>query len=298
MQRDASRRGVQFERVDYLPAADNAKGECQRRYYDVYIPPAGGSEVFFYLHGGGGDVGSADYANVSEICMKLTRKGFIAVSIEYRRGWTGTEALDQWCDPNRDPHNATPEQYNRERIAAEMSFADVDSAVRHAYARLTARYGFLVSHVTGTSFGGASAVYVAYGSPGLANEIYLQGCLNQFGGMNQDADFFPTVSYYGAGGVADDLVPFWEGPFFVHPNGIPGYGVGGLGDLARSHGLPTAVVGTCNKGHGRGVMSEEQLIEDYLDFIEMGVSRPTEFLNGARSADSCYYSWQDLRARL
>lgn len=306
IQREAASRGLNVERMEYAPSADNAKGECQMRYINFFTPKSfsGGKPkgLFFYFHGGGGDVGSADYTEILQSCAMIADMGYIVADIEYRRGWTGTEPLDQWCDEGRDPHDESAANYDRERDAAHLSFEDAELAVRFAYDRIKKQYGVLPTYSTGTSFGGTLASYVGYGEAKLAKEVNLKGVLNQYGGLSQKDPLYATVPYFGAGGVVDDLVPFWNGPTYVSAQGEPIYGTGGLGIELRSRGVPARILATCNTGHGRGAISERELVEDFLDWVEKPSSETTfmERSNGkalaAEPADSCNVPWQTLRA--
>ena len=299
-------RGFTAERVFYADPAANAKGELQTRYYNLIHPKLTGGKargVFYYFHGGGGDVGSADYQDVLKTCMNLAQLGFWVVDVEYRRGWTGTEPYDQWCSPDRDPHNETKEAYLREREAAHLSFEDAEIAVLDAYERINSPG--IESHATGTSFGGTLAAHIAYGSDRIWKKINLQGCLNQYGGLSMADPLYATVPYFGVGGVADDFVPFWNGPTFVNENGEWIYGCGGLGLALGAMGVDYEIHGTCNKGHGLGAVTEQGAILSYLDFVEYTPrENRIEFYNKTNTApyieyvDSCNYSWKELRARL
>jgi hypothetical protein len=297
--REAQKRGFTIQRFDYAAPAENAKGECQTRYLNYFIPQGTPKGLFFYFHGGGGDVGSADYTDILMSCADLCMKGYVVADIEYRRGWTGTKPLDQWCE-QRDPHTEPAANYERERVAAHLSFDDAELAVRFAYQKFKERYGVLPTYTTGTSFGGTLACYVGYGTPNLAREVNLKGVLNQYGGLSVKDPLYATVPYYGAGGVADDLVPFWDGPTYVSPHGEPIYGTGGLGLKLRSKGVKAYIAATCNMGHSRGAISEPELVDNFLNWLK-NPRNDTQFIERAGgkglasvSADSCNIAWQEL----
>ena len=299
---EATKRGFSVERFDYAAPAQNAKGECQTRYMNYFIPSGKPKGVFFYFHWGGGDVGSADYTDILQSCASLCSMGYVVADIEYRLGWTGTKALDQWCE-ERDPHGESSNNYERERISAHISFEDAELAVRFAYDKAKKSYGVLPTYATGTSFGGALACYVGYGTSNLYKDINLKGVLNQYGGLSQKDPVYATVPYYGAGGVLDDLVPFWNGPTYVSPQGEPIYGVGGLGLKLRTEGIKSHISATCNTGHGRGAISEPELIQDFLDWLDYPkntttfMERPNSKTMPAIASDSCNVTWQQLNAQ-
>lgn len=296
---EAAKQGFTIERFDYAAPAQNAKGECQTRYMNYFVPSGKPKGLFFYFHGGGGDVGSADYTDILQSCADLCKKGYVVADIEYRRGWTGSAPLDQWCE-ERDPHKESAANYDRSRISAHLSFEDAELAVRFAYQKAKASYGVLPTYTSGTSFGGTLASYVGYGTPNLAREVNLKGVLNQYGGLSVQDPLYATVPYYGAGGVLDDLVPFWEGPTFVSPDGEPIYGVGGLGEKLRSKGVDAFIAATCNMGHSRGAISESELVDDFLLWLK-NPRNATTFVErtggkglASESADSCNVAWQQL----
>jgi dienelactone hydrolase len=301
MLREAQRRGMNIQRFDYAPPAENAKGECQTRYLNYYVPQGKPKGIFFYFHGGGGDVGSADHGNIMKSCAELCSRGYVVANIEYRRGWTGTQPLDQWCE-QRDPHDEPAAHFKRERKAVLLAFEDAELAVRFAYKKAEESFGKLPSYSTGASFGGTLASYVGYGTPNLARDIKLQGVLNQYGGLAKQDPLYPTVPYFGAGGVEDDLVPFWEGRTYVSPHGEFIYGTGGLGMKLRSMGVEAYVAATCNMGHSRGAISESKLVDDFLNWLNNPRSQ-TKYMERvgnrgitAMPSDSCYVSWEQLGA--
>ena len=289
--------GFTVQRHHYAPAAENAKGECQQRYVNIVYPNSKPRGVFFYVHGGGGDVGSADYTSTMSTCLELARNGYVAASIEYRRGWTGFEPFDQWCD-RTDPFKQPAENYEREQVAAYMSFSDAAEAVRFVYGKVSRDYPGLESYISGTSFGGAISLYVSYYFEGLSDSINLQGCLNQYGGYHQEDSIHGGVPLLSVGGVADDLVPFWNGPTYCNPDGVLIYGTGGMGLEVRKYGIPSAIVATCNTGHGRGATDELEILQDLVKYSRRPKNRPTVFLEktkgGAVPADSCFIPWQTL----
>jgi hypothetical protein len=304
LQTEAMAMGVEAERVYYAEPAPNAKGEIQLRYLNLLRPTVRPRGVCFYFHGGGGDVGSADARDILAIGAGLAKEGWYFASIEYRRGWTGNEPLDQWCSPGRDPHNETEEAFARQRESALMSFLDAETGARAAYEIARKETGeILPSFATGTSFGGACASHLGYGLPNFYRDVNLWGVLNQFGGLSQQDPLFANVPYMGVGGVADDLVPFYNGPSFVNENGELLWGCGGLGWKLREMGIPTRITATCEAGHGRGATTEQGIIKAFLDWIQDPDPRQTDFIIetdgpvGVAYTDSCYYSIEQLRAR-
>ena len=296
--KEAKRRGIEAERVYYAPPAANSKGDLQVRYYNLFYPVGYPKGVIFYAHGGGGDVGSADGPDILDLCGRLAKSGYYTVNIEYRRGWTGTEPYDNFCQRS-DPFNQPPENYVRQRESALQSFEDAIAAVTHGYDKIVALEGLKPpSWATGTSFGGAIASYIGYGTPDFASYINLQGVLNQFGALSMNDPVYSTVPYMGVGGVADDLVPFWDGPTYVNPESEWVYGTGGLGLKLKSMGQDTWIIGTCDAGHGRGATIESEIIKDLIKWTRDATYRPTEFYDRkGNTVDSCNYSWEELRDR-
>jgi len=57
--------------------------------YNVIGDPSASAPIVLYIHGGGFDVGAANFeSSAEETCNTFRRAGFHCISLEYRRGWT------------------------------------------------------------------------------------------------------------------------------------------------------------------------------------------------------------------
>lgn len=306
--------GVQFERFDYAPEAENVKGHLQRRHVDIYRPqslavtPTG---VVFRIHGGGGDVGFAG-GERDEIKYWIKR-GFAYVDVEYRRGWSNLG----FCDAaNRDVFNATSAEFARQEPAARLSFADGVLAIDYATHYLDSLYGSLPKLIYGTSFGGAMTAYMVAVDSALrplrgplvpwlqANHII--GGLVRYGGVAQSDDVVGAVPMMLTGGAKDYLVPFSGGNSYHHLSGEPIHGVGALYQLLAPQ-TPTQLIATCNMGHADGAIFFNELFDLWLDHTVAAWngsgSSSSVFYEyfGGTSRDTvppCYPTWDDVRQEM
>ena len=65
-------------------------------------------------------MGYADNKSMAIKAKGLTERGYIAASVEYRRGWTNA----QFSGSDRDVFNSTPAEYARLETAARIAIDD------------------------------------------------------------------------------------------------------------------------------------------------------------------------------
>ena len=75
--------------LDVYPAYGFNNGLISDGGYNVIGNPSASAPIVLYIHGGGFDVGAANFASsAEETCNTFRRVGFHCISLEYRRGWS------------------------------------------------------------------------------------------------------------------------------------------------------------------------------------------------------------------
>lgn len=277
--------GAAYAYHDYAkPELNNPEvpwNEYQSRHVHVFggdnKNPKGLALIF---HGGGGDVGYAEHSQILDKALFLAQLGFVAASVEYRRGWSNVGFTDDEIDPDspdaqRNLFNLTTEEYQRQERSARMSFEDTELALDFLalkYPKAAAK-GIIME---GTSFGGAIVLALTVMNP-RAEKYRFRGAVAGFGGINAadiaankgklpNPKICPLVLI---GGTADPIVPFWEGNFYCKGE-VYGLGSAAVAALMRNGGGKALLIGTVNKGHGYGVVSESgheqfQILETFLN---------------------------------
>lgn len=248
--------------------------EYQSRHMHVFgVNNTNPKGIAIVVHGGGGDVGYAE--NVLSKAIFLSTQGWIAASIEYRRGWS-----DAGFNEGRNLFTLNSDEYARQESSARISFEDSKLALEFITKKYpeAAKKGIILE---GTSFGGAIVLALTVMNKEAEKYKFIGGIAG-FGGINASdvvtnnnklisPKACPLVLI---GGTADPIVPFWEGLYYCNGR-ITGYGSAVIANLIREAGGHARLIGTVNKGHGYGVINESskeqfQILEDTILSLKRG----------------------------
>lgn len=270
-----------YEFVEYAPLAKNIDGipwqEYQSRHCQVFgIGNANPLGLFLIFHGGGGDVGYAENADILNKAVYLANLGYIAVCVEYRRGWSNVGFTDDEIDPDspeaqRNLFDLTEQEYRRQEYAARLSFEDGLLALDFLFHRYRNAADVAV-YMEGTSFGAAMVLDLTVMNTS-ARKYNIKGAIAGFGGVNKDDLVFGNLINPTAcpmlliGGTADPIVPFWQGEYYCKGM-ITGLGSGAIAGMIRAKGGIAYLIGTTNKGHGYGAIDESKN-EQFQTFFSM-----------------------------
>ncbi|GAA4382602.1 hypothetical protein GCM10023186_23100 [Hymenobacter koreensis] len=235
-------------------AAPTSQGSPQTLLLDVYQPtggPAAPRPLIILAHGGAFLFGSRSDYDVSELCQRFARLGYVTASIDYR-----LESFFTFSG-SRSVVNAVHD------MRAAVRFFRQDAATTNQY-NINPSYVF----VGGSSAGAITAVHVAYldteaelaglnapgvapglegnsGNPGYSSSI--RAAINLCGAIGnlswlQTGDE-PLVSLHG---TADVVVPYGTGPTFT---GDVVNGSGAIKTRADAVNLPNTLYTFRGAGH-------------------------------------------------
>ncbi len=235
-------------------------------YPDPAIDPMEKRPVIILAHGGGFWGGEKEA--LSYHITELAKSGYVAVSMNYRKGWAGSPD-----DCYGDPASLV--------VAIYRAMQDVQAGMRYIVYNADT-YGIDTAHIFA---GGESAgVYAMMGSeyytqeefelihPGFGdlygpikgetNEIdidfSIKGFVNMWGGLHDTtyvsaSDAIPTISFYGN---LDDVIPPIAGTIQSCPDYEPVVGGGGLGAYLTN-------LGVCNVVHANPIQGHEAYDPSY-----------------------------------
>jgi hypothetical protein len=239
----------------------NAIDDPQTLYYDVYTPAGSSDATVLYLHGGGYNVGNANFEPIADACRQLTALGTHCVSIEYRRGFT----LDPSAVSGMD---LTAEDAGRFREILEMARFDVLEAWDHLDAQAAALELPRRYVVVGESAGGSLASRVTLTN--LARRHSILGTIIGFGTHEATEALAPEIDFPVVlqGGLLDGIQPAFENHIWFDDDMPIAKGLFDLAEELRDAGVPTRVYVNGQQGHGFGsYQSEDGTIEHYVEAL-------------------------------
>ena len=240
-------RGVAFG------AAPNGQGATQTLLMDVYKPvsgPAGPRPVLLLAHGGGFLFGTRTDQDVSELCLRFARLGYVTASIDYRLTTTAPDAnaLVRAMHDMRaavrffrqDAATANVYQAAPDYLFVGGSSAGAFTALNTAFLDTPAELAALGS----TEAGGVEGLS---GNPGYASTT--RACVNLCGALGQAAFITagsePFVSLHG---TSDTTVPYNVGTTPFNSSQAV-YGSGALKVQATAVGVVNALRPFSHAGH-------------------------------------------------
>ena len=240
-------RGVAFG------AASNVYGVTQTLLMDVYQPvsgPAGPRPVLLLAHGGGFVFGTRADQDVSELCLRFARLGYVTASIDYRLTNTAPDAnaLVRAMHDMRaavrffrqDAATANVYQAAPDYLFVGGSSAGAFTALNTAFLDTPAELAAVGSTEAGGVEGGS-------GNPGYASTT--RACVNLCGALGQPAFITagsePFVSLHG---TSDTTVPYYSGTTPFNPTQVV-YGSGSLKVQATAVGVVNALRPFSHAGH-------------------------------------------------
>ncbi|WP_400193375.1 alpha/beta hydrolase fold domain-containing protein [Hymenobacter sp. B81] len=238
--------------VAYGEAVDT-QGTPQVLRLDVYQPvggPTAPRPLVILAHGGAFLFGSRTDYDVSELCRRLARLGYVAASIDYRLEpspftFSGARAVVQATHDmraavrffRRSALGANPYNLQPRYIFAGGSSAGAITALHTAYLDQPAELAALNAGVAGGLEGSS-------GNPGYSSQV--RAVINLCGGLGNplwlEAGDEPLVSVHG---TSDAVVPYQMGVVF----GNVLYGSGALQPRADQVGVPNVLRPLKGAGH-------------------------------------------------
>ncbi len=211
----------------------------------------------------GGAFWGGDKEELDSMIIELSKKGYVAVSLNYRRGW----------DNNLDFSGCTGDGASLQK-AIYMSMQDIRACLRYLVVH-AADYGIdtaaiFVGGESAGAFAMLNSIYISqeewnsqfpYFDPSLGdldsatNDLTasydVKGFINISGGIMDtafiaDDELRPTISFYG---VNDDIVPPLSGYFQGCPNYVPIFGSLAIRMLLTREGLCAPLHARIGYGH-------------------------------------------------
>lgn len=186
----------------------NALGDDQVLFYDFLprnpaVPKAKATLV--YLHGGGYNVGFANFNSIYDEMTYFRDQGFDAITIEYRRGWNG--------DGSSGVEVILPGDGAVFQTAIELAKTDVLDAWNHFHVNVRAAvgaYGYYL--VAGESAGGSLASRVTLTNASLNRTVV--GVIVGFGTHAHDEPVVNLLPTCIQGGLFDPIQPAYQNEIF------------------------------------------------------------------------------------
>ncbi len=268
-------------------------GLADNWYYDVPAPSLNSFNIAYpsfsedpltkrplvvLAHGGafwGGEKENLDY-----IIQQLAMRGFVAVTLNYRKGW----------DAFGDPENCEGDGASMQ-VAIYKAMQDVQAGMRYLTYH-AADYGIDTSwiFIGGQSAGVYAMMNSLYMSQEEWNTIYseqealyggifsstnnididysVKGFLNLWGGVMDTAfisieEVVPTISFYG---TDDDVVPPYSGNFLGCEQYAYVYGSAAINEFMNDHGVCSVL----NKraGYGHDTYEDDYVIDNMSCFMK------------------------------
>lgn len=203
-------------------------GKVEPNVIDIYFPKGATTAkkypLIMLVHGGGFINGNKN--NMAKFCQRFADSGFVAVTVEYRMGWTG-----------RDPKDKETVQFNTQMAASYRANQDVNAAMRFLVSKAD-EYAIDTKKifVGGGSAGALATLALTYltdeyaeknypefvaklgglhnATNSLTNKYSIQGICSMWGAL-PDSNLVtkktavPTIFFHG---TADKTVPVDIGP--------------------------------------------------------------------------------------
>lgn len=241
----------------------NVLGHEQVLYYDLYEPLTKSIGVtVINIHGGGYNVGHANYKDQSDHCELFNKLGAHCISVEYRRGW----APD--LSSGASSQILTDEDLERALITTEMAKQDVLDAWRHLFDRrleLGVPNNFLL---VGTSAGGSLASRISLTNTELSVEYKILGVIVGFGthSVEEDVVIDNDIPVVIQGGLFDEVSPMFNNtPWFADSEVMIAKGMYNLYDELDEKGFKARLLISAQKGHGFGAYQDEQGLASHYE---------------------------------
>ena len=187
----------------------NALGDDQVLFYD-FLPRAPGTKAkatVVYFHGGGYNVGFANFNSIYAELDYFRNQGFDTITVEYRRGWhdDGSGGVD--------PALIVPGEGAQFLNAIELAKTDALDAWNHFHTNVRANVGAYGNYlVAGESAGGSLASRVTLTNSSLNRTVV--GVIVGFGTHAYDEPVVNNLPTCIQGGLFDPIQPPYEHNLF------------------------------------------------------------------------------------
>lgn len=250
---------------------ENALGDEQLLYYDVYAPTvAGNGLTALYLHDGGLDAGYANGPDSQDRCRQLSQLGAWCAAIEFRRGYAGFSVTPTGAV---EVSAAQAERYRR-------TFRDARNDALEAWFHLDAlaeSIGLPPKYLlVGDGSGASIASDIALTTAGLPYEIagaVLSSGTHEAGRPLAEVPTFPVVIQ---SGLFDATYPAYLGNVFLDGDMPAVIGAKALYDQLAADGVAARLFLNAQEGHGLGGYRDG----DQVSYLPAAVQL---FLNAAPS---------------